>query len=116
MTGEAMNVFSDAAALASGVFFWLAFVIFGMIAKRYAAVFSKRTYYGLMMVAPSGILVYSALIVIKRIFLANSAAAGEAVQVAAYIFLFLSAAFTLLTVMNFSRLLDALSRYGEDKK
>lgn len=116
MTNEAINVFSDAMALLSGVLFWLAFVIFGFIARRYSAVFSKKTYYGLMMLAPSGILVYSALLVVKRYVLFRYPAAGEVAQLAAYVFLFVSAAFTLWAVMNFNRLLDALSRYGEEKK
>lgn len=111
MTEELLQAYSLIMAVAGGVFFWLGFIIFGMIARRYSVVFNKSTYYGLMMAAPSGILIYSVLLVFKSAVFLKNTAVNSWIQIFAYISLFISAALCVAAVVKFGRLLNELEKY-----
>jgi len=111
MTEELLQAYSLIMAVAGGVFFWVGFIIFGMTARRYSVVFNKSTYYGLMMAAPSGILIYSVLLVFRSAVFIKNTAVNSWIQIFAYVFLFISAALCVAAVMKFSKLLDELEKY-----
>ncbi|PKL90801.1 MAG: hypothetical protein CVV21_10995 [Candidatus Goldiibacteriota bacterium HGW-Goldbacteria-1] len=111
MTEELLQAYSLVMAVAGGIFFWAGFIVFGMIARKYNVVFNKSTYYGLMMAAPSGILIYSVLLVFRAAVFTKNSAVNSWIQMFAYISLFISAALCVAAVMKFSRLLDELEKY-----
>jgi hypothetical protein len=113
MAVDLMQLYTNMSAVASGIFFWAAFLIFGFIARRYSTVFKKATFYTALMIAPSGILLYSVLIMIKSSPLVKSAAANAAIQTTACGLLFLSAVFCLAGILKFNSLLNELLKYKE---
>jgi hypothetical protein len=115
MREEMLQIYTNGAAFLSGIIFWAGFMVFGFIARRYNMVFNKSTFHGLLMVAPSGILIYSVLMVIKFSAVIKDPAVNNVLQWAAYIFLFLSAALCLFAIIKFSRLLDSLLKYEGTK-
>ncbi|MBN2754969.1 MAG: hypothetical protein JXR81_08945 [Candidatus Goldbacteria bacterium] len=115
MTEELLQAYSLIMAVAGGVLFWLGFIIFGMIARRYSVVFNKATYYGLMMAAPSGILIYSVLLFFRSAVFIKNPEVNSLIQMGAYVFLFVSAALCVAAVMKFGKLLDELEKYRSVK-
>lgn len=45
-------------SLLGGILLWSTFIIFGFVARRYEILFKKKTEWKVLVVAPSGILVY----------------------------------------------------------
>jgi hypothetical protein len=112
---QALQFYSHVVAIISGLFFWAGFFIFGIIAYRYSKVFNKQTFYLFMMLAPSGILLYSILLIIKISVGQGNFGLNNAIQIAAYLFFALSAALTLISVVKFNDVLNALMKYKEGK-
>jgi hypothetical protein len=115
MANNLMQLYTNAAAVASGIFFWAAFLVFGFIARRYSVVFKKATFHTTLMIAPSGILFYSLLIMIKSSPLVKSAAVNSVIQTAACGLLFLSAVLCFAGILKFNSLLSELLKYKEQK-
>jgi hypothetical protein len=111
MTEETLQLYSYLIAVVSGILFWAGFLVFGFIARRYSSVFNKPTFHGLLMTAPSGILVYSILLILKSSLFVKNPAVSEAIQVTAYAFLALSGALCLAGILKFNRLIDELLKY-----
>jgi hypothetical protein len=111
MNAENMQIYINAAAIASGVIFWAAFLVFGMIARRYHVVFNKNTFHVLLMSAPSGILAYSVLMALKSSALIKTAALNSMVQTTAYGLLFISCLLCLLSIIKFGMLINELQKY-----
>jgi hypothetical protein len=111
MTEDALMLYSQILSVLSGVLFWVAFLIFGFIARRYKVVFNKETYHGLLMVAPSGILIYSVLMILRSSMFIKQVQLNDMLQVTAYIFLLLSAVLCLIGTIKFGSLIDQLLKY-----
>ncbi|MFP4466194.1 MAG: hypothetical protein ACLFP1_04010 [Candidatus Goldiibacteriota bacterium] len=111
MGGNEMQIASHLFSVFGGMFFWAAFFVFGLIARRYSIVFNKQTYYMLLMLAPSGILVYSILLIMKTSVLIKDPAAGNILQLAAYGFLLISGIICFAGIWKFNRLLTKLIQY-----
>lgn len=111
MTDETLQLYSYLIAVISGILFWAGFLIFGFIARRYSSVFNKPTFHGLLMTAPSGILIYSVLLILKSSLFIKSPEMSAVIQVAAYSFLSLSAVLCLAGILKFNRLIDELLKY-----
>ena len=111
MNAENMQVYINAAAIASGVLFWAGFLVFGVIARRYHVVFNKNTFHILLMAAPSGILAYSVLMALKSSALIKTAAVNSAVQTSAYALLFISCLLCLISIIKFGMLVTELQKY-----
>lgn len=97
--------------MAAGLIIWAGFMVFGFIARRYSFVFSRPTFYGLLMAAPSGILIYSLLLIFKGAMFIKDGAVSGAIQTAAYVFLAVSSVLCLAAVIKFNRLLKELVEY-----
>ena len=115
MTDQMIQFYTNVAAILSGIFFWAGFLIFGFIARRYNVVFNKQTFHGLLMTAPSGILIYSILMTVKFSMIIKDPAVNNLMQVTAYGFLTLSALLCLFGIAKFSSLLNSLLKYEGDK-
>ncbi len=115
MNEELLQAYSLITAVAGGLFFWIGFIIFGITARRYSVVFNKATYYGLMMAAPSGILVYSLMLIFRSAVFTKNPDINFWIQVFAYIFLFVSALLCLVSVLKFNKLIDELKKYRGSK-
>jgi hypothetical protein len=111
MTEQAIQLYSHSLAVLSGILFWAGFLIFGFIARRYSSVFNKQTFYGLLMTAPSGILMYSVLLILKSSMFVKSPELSNIIQITAYSFLGLSAVLCLIGILKFNRLIDELLKY-----
>lgn len=112
---QILQFYSYIMAILSGLIFWVGFFIFGMIAYRYSKVFGKQTFYMFMMTAPSGILVYSLLLIVK-ISVTNNTELNNIIQITAYLFFVLSVLLTLISILRFNNILDSLSKYKGEKK
>ena len=111
MTEETLQIYSYLAAVVSGVLFWAGFLVFGFIARRYNSVFNKPTYHGFLMTAPSGILAYSMLMILKSSLFVKSPELSDIIQVSAYVLLAISGVFCLAGILKFGRLIDELLKY-----
>ncbi len=111
MTEEALQLYSHVMAFMSGILFWAAFLVFGFIARRYKVVFNKETYHGLLMTAPSGILIYAILMILRSSMFIKQAQINDAIQITAYVFLLGSALLCLAGILKFGRLIDELQKY-----
>ncbi len=114
---EFLQVYSYGAAVVSGILFWAGFLVFGFIARRYHVVFNRSTFHSVLMAAPSGILIYALLLVFRASFFIKDPDAGAALQVAAYIFLLISAVLCLAGIIKFNLLVKELLKYkgGENE-
>jgi len=115
MTEELLQAYSLVTAVAGGLFFWIGFIIFGITARRYSVVFNKATYYGLMMSAPSGILIYSLLLIFRSAVFTKNPDINFWIQVFAYVFLLLSSFLCLISVLKLNKLIDELKKYRGTK-
>ncbi|MCE5299794.1 MAG: hypothetical protein LLG37_02835 [Spirochaetia bacterium] len=111
MSEEAMQVYSHIAVVSAGVLFWAGFMVFGFIAGRYTKVFNRETFSGLLMTAPSGILIYAILMLLRSSTMVKSQQFNDGLQVAAYVFLLVSAVLCLAGMIKFGKLLDELLKY-----
>ena len=111
MNAENTLIYINAAAITGGVVFWAAFLIFGLIARRYHVVFNKNTFHTLLMAAPSGILAYSVLMAVKSSALLKTAALNSGIQTCAYVLLFISCLLCLVSIIKFGMLINELQKY-----
>lgn len=111
MNEQATQLYSSLLAVLSGIIFWAGFLVFGFIARRYSSVFNKQTFYGLLMTAPSGILIYSVLLILKSSLFVKSPEISSVIQITAYSFLVISAALCLAGILKFNKLIDELLKY-----
>jgi hypothetical protein len=108
MSEEVLQIYSQALAVLGGILFWAGFLIFGFIARRYSSVFNKPTFHTLLMTAPSGILAYSVLLILKGSLFVKDPDISGGIQAAAYIFLLVSAALCLAAILKFGSVLNEL--------
>ena len=109
MNEQVLQAYVYTAGVLGGILFWVGFLIFGFIARRYNVVFNKPTFHGLLMTAPSGILLYSILLIIKTTL--KSTQASDVIQITAYILLIISAVLCLFGIYKFNSLLTKLMKY-----
>lgn len=112
---QILQFYNLIALIFSGIFFWAGFLIFGFIAKRYSKVFNKNTFYTLLLVAPSGILMYSILLILRTSLVIKDTKINDIILVIAYLFFILSAMLCFISVFKFNKILDELLKY-EGKK
>jgi len=112
---DILQIISYIAAILSGIVFWAGFLILGLITRRYSVVFKKNTMHMLLMLAPSGILIYSILLILRASFAASAQAWGAAIQASAYFFFVLSAFLCFAALFRFNRILKELLSYGENE-
>jgi len=112
---QILQFYTHIAAILSGMIFWVGFFVFGLIAYRYSRVFNKQTFYLFMMTAPSGILIYSILLILKIAVATNNPSLNNIIQITAYMFFVLSVVFTLISFLKFNDVLNVLLKYKGEK-
>ncbi len=112
---QALQVYNSLSLVTSGILFWSGFLIFGFIAKRYSKVFNKNTFYALLLIAPSGILIYSILLIFRASLIVKDAKINDIILIIAYLFFVLSSLFCFISVFKFNKILNELLKYEEKK-
>ncbi len=106
-----LQLYNSIALVLSGIFFWAGFLIFGFIAKRYSKVFNKNTFYTLLLIAPSGILIYSILLILKTSLIIKDVKMNDIILIIAYLFFVISSILCFISVFKFNKILNELLRY-----
>ena len=65
MSEELLRDLSNYLAVLGGLALWIGFLALGLVAKRYEGVFGRPTGWLFLTIAPSGVLVYALLVVVK---------------------------------------------------
>lgn len=112
---QVLQIYNSAALILSGILFWAGFLIFGFIAKRYSKVFNKNTFYILLLLAPSGILLYAILLLFKTSLIVKDFRVNDIILIVAYVFLVLSSVLCFLAVYKFNKVLNELLKYEVKK-
>lgn len=97
-------------AIFGSIFLWINYALFGLIARRYGQVFGTATYSTLLMLAPTGILVYTLFLVLKATPILASPAATQIGEWIAYLSLVASGLFCLIGIARFSRVLGQVTK------
>lgn len=103
-------------AIVGSILLWIAYAIFGLIARRYNQVFGKVTYSTLLILAPTGLLLYTLFLIFKATPLLDQPELAGKAQWAAYLALLASGLFCLIGVARFSRVLRQITRPAEAGK
>jgi len=80
---------------------WLAFIVLGIIARRYEIVLSERTNWQFMIIAPTGILVFAIIQLIYCGFGGKMMLPKQGVNYIAYGLFFLSGVLSLVASVRF---------------
>lgn len=97
-------------AIFGSICLWINYALFGMIARRYGQVFGKVTYSTLLILAPTGLLVYTLFLIFKATPLLSDPDLAKAAQWVAYLALLASGLLCLLGIGRFSRVLSLVTR------
>jgi len=100
---EASNRLFNTLTLAGSLLLWLAFLLLGVIARRYQIVFKKWTGWKALMTAPSGILIYVLFIVAQILPWKPDESTQKTLEYIAYTCLLLSCAACLVLTDRFYR-------------
>lgn len=87
--------------IVGAVVLWLAFVILGIIARRYEIVLGERTNWQFMMFAPTGILAFAAIQLVYCGIRGNMMLPKGGVNYLAYLLFFISGSLSLLANYRF---------------
>jgi ascorbate-specific PTS system EIIC-type component UlaA len=98
-------------SLVGALLLWAAFFLLGIIARRYELVFQKWTGWKSMMLAPSGILLYVAIITAG--WFSNLESLQTPLEAVAYTALVISAIASLVVVVRFHRVIRQLTENSE---
>ncbi len=112
---QILQVYNSLSLVMSGILFWAGFLIFGFNAKRYSRVFNKNTFYVLLLIAPSGILIYSILLIFRTSLIVKDTKINDIFLIIAYLFFVLSSLFCFISVFKFNKILNELLKYQEKK-
>ena len=107
MSEELLKNLSDYLALLGGLTFWLGFLALGLVAKRYETVFRKSTAWLFLALAPSGVLLYALLVVVRI------SETGMVEKLVAYFALALSGLLCLAGAARFHGVLTMLVKGGK---
>ncbi|MBN1596016.1 hypothetical protein JW933_08840 [candidate division FCPU426 bacterium] len=97
-------------AILGSILLWISYALFGLIARRYRQVFNRATYSTLLILAPTGLLVYTLFLIFKATPIMGDPALANLAQWVAYIALLASGFFCLVGTMKFSSVLSFVTR------
>lgn len=97
-------------AIMGSIFLWINYALFGLIARRYGQVFNKMTYSTLLILAPTGILIYTLFLIFKATPLLSEPKLAELAQWIAYLALVASGFLCLVGIARFSSVLSNVTR------
>ncbi|MCD4813998.1 hypothetical protein K8S19_09960 [bacterium] len=97
-------------AIMGSIFLWINYALFGLIARRYGQVFNKITYSTLLIMAPTGILVYTLFLIFKATPLLSDPKLAELAQWTAYLALVASGFLCLVGIARFASVFANVTR------
>ena len=109
MEGQIWEASSYLVAVFGSLLLWISYGLFGLIARRYRQVFGCSTYSTLVILAPSGLLIYTLFLVFKVTPLLENPALANTVQKIAYAGLLASGVFCLVGVAKFASVLSKVT-------
>lgn len=110
MDQSAWEATSYLVSVFGSVLLWISYAIFGLIARRYQQVFGRTTYSTLIILAPSGLLLYTMFLILKATpVLEDPEIAAQAMWVA-YLALVASGLSCLIGVARFASVLGQVTK------
>ncbi|MEW6517574.1 MAG: hypothetical protein AB1439_11810 [candidate division FCPU426 bacterium] len=103
-------------AIGGSLLLWINYALVGLIAHRYSQVFHRATYSTLLILAPTGLLVYTLFLIFKATPLLSDPKLASFAQLLAYIALLASGFFCLLGVGRFASVLQSVLRSAQPKE
>ncbi len=97
-------------AIAGSLLLWINYALVGLVARRYGQVFQRSTYSTLLMLAPTGLLIYTLYLIFKATPLLNDPKLAAFAQLLAYLALLASGCLCLLGVGRFASVLGTVLR------
>ncbi len=97
-------------AVFGSIVLWISYALFGLITRRYKQVFGRATYSGLIIAAPSGLLVYTLFLILKATPVLSDPAVAKSTEWFAYLALLASGFFCLVGVAKFAGVLRQVTR------
>jgi Lamin Tail Domain len=101
---------TDYVSWAAGVLLWLGFILAAFIARRFQALSGQRTYWQALLIAPSGIVIYT---IIQGLAFSQNRAMNDGEKWTGFTILFLSAVLCFYVIAIFSQI---AKRYLEASK
>jgi len=114
MPDQAWEAASYLVAIFGSILLWINYALFGLIARRYGQVFGKNTYSGLLILAPTGLLIYTLFLIFKATPVLADPDTAAAAQWVAYVALMISGLFCLVGIGRVSRVLSLVTRPEPD--
>jgi hypothetical protein len=108
MNANFLETLSSLIAIAGALLLWASYVILGLIASRYQRVFHQNTMGQLLMVAPTGILIYSCFLILKTTPLVDDPGLLAVCQWIAYLSLCASGVLCAWGTLRFSRVYKSI--------
>jgi hypothetical protein len=112
MNDQLWEAASYLVAIFGSIFLWINYALFGLIARRYGQVFGKATYSSLLILAPTGLLIYTLFLILKATPLLQDAHTAQVAEWVAYLSLVASGFFCLIGIARFSGVLGQVTRPG----
>ncbi len=89
---------------------WINYALFGLVARRYRQVFGCTTYSTLLILAPTGLLIYTLFLLFKATPLLNDPQIASLAQWGGHLSLLASGFFCLIGTARFSHVLSKVTR------
>jgi len=100
---QALAVIPNYVLVLGAVFLWIAFIVLGIIARRYEIVLSERTDWQFMMIAPTGILFFAVIQLIYCGFIGKMMLPKGGINYLAYGMFLVSGVLSLIANYRFYR-------------
>lgn len=110
MTGQIWEASSYLVAVFGSIVLWISYALFGLIARRYSQVFGRATYSTLLILSPSGLLVYTLFLILKATPVLEDPQVANLAQWGAYLALLISGLSCLAGVARFASVLSQVTR------
>jgi hypothetical protein len=110
VSGQAWEATSYVVAVFGSILLWVSYACFGLISRRYQQVFGRTTYHTLIMLAPSGLLVYTVFLILKATPVLEDPWLAQRAQWIAYLALVASGLCCLVGVARFASVLRQVTK------
>jgi hypothetical protein len=110
MEGQIWEASSYLVSVFGSITLWISYALFGLITRRYQQVFGRATYSTLIILAPSGLLVYTIFLILKATPVLDNPELAVRVQWIAYLALLASGLCCLIGVARFASVLHQVTK------
>lgn len=110
MEGQIWEAASYLVSVFGSICLWISYALFGLITRRYQQVFGRATYSTLIILAPSGLLLYTFFLILKATPALDNPVLAARAQWVAYLALVASGLLCLVGVARFASVLRQVMR------